>query len=424
MYKKQSQQAFRLLFTVMFLAAVSAASAQNNTNSPYTRFGYGKLFDSGFGRSQSMGGVSYGLRSKSTINAANPAAYSAMDSTSLLFEIGVSGLLSNFSAAGSSTSKFTGNLEYLAMQFPVTRRFGVSVGVMPYSYVGYNYGFSDSTRIQNPVADTAYIKQAQQFSGQGGISQAYLGLSFNWKRLSIGVNGYYMFGAINHLRAVNITSSEGHATYTSTQTAALHIHNFNTRFGLQYRQPLKNNHALTIGAVYEFQTKMNGDYSTSTIGIDSTIITSSELFDLPAIYGLGLTYSGDRLTVGADATLQQFAGARYFSRTDTLSNRMKVSVGAEYTHRPNGLRYIDRMNWRIGANYSNSYIKVGGRNTNDFSLTCGVGFPLRTIKTVINVLFEYGHIGASDYSMLRERYFKFGLNVSLNERWFFKSVIR
>ena len=54
--------------------------AQNNTNSPYTRFGYGELADRSFGAGRAMGGVGYGLRSSKQINPLNPASYSCMDS--------------------------------------------------------------------------------------------------------------------------------------------------------------------------------------------------------------------------------------------------------------------------------------------------------------------------------------------------------
>lgn len=422
-----SPRALCISFLVALVAFVSMPlSAQNNTNSPYTRFGYGQLFDGGFGRSQGMGGISYGLRSNKTINPMNPASYSSIDSTSLLFDVGVSGLLSNFSAEGKSTSKFTGNLEYLGLQFPVTRWMGVSVGMMPFSTVGYQFGFTDSTQMPNPTTDSVYSRYSQTFSGSGGISQVYLGLSFDlFKRLSIGINGYYMFGTIDNYRYLNPTVTDGNPSYETMYTSTLHIRNFNTRIGLQYHQPLKNNQELVIGAVYEFQTKMSGDFSSSMVGVDSVNTATAELFDLPNVYGLGLTYMLDnRLLVGADFTYQEFAKARYFGRTDSLNNRMKVSVGAEYTHRPTGMRYIDRMSWRLGANYSNSYINVGGQSTRDFAITCGVGFPLRTIKSVINLNFEYGKIGTNNYSMINERYFKFGLNVALNELWFFKTTIR
>ena len=57
-YKRQL-----LVFLLMMLSG--AAIAQNNTNSPYTRYGYGQLADQGSGNSKAMGGIAYGLRAVS-----------------------------------------------------------------------------------------------------------------------------------------------------------------------------------------------------------------------------------------------------------------------------------------------------------------------------------------------------------------------
>ena len=55
--------------TILLVSILSMVMfAQNNTNSPYTRYGYGQLEDDCFSRSQSMGGTSIGLRNKNSIN--------------------------------------------------------------------------------------------------------------------------------------------------------------------------------------------------------------------------------------------------------------------------------------------------------------------------------------------------------------------
>ena len=64
--------------------------AQNNTASPYTRFGYGELADRSFGAGRAMGGVGIGLRSPKQINPMNPASYSCMDSLTFIFDFGAS----------------------------------------------------------------------------------------------------------------------------------------------------------------------------------------------------------------------------------------------------------------------------------------------------------------------------------------------
>ena len=157
---------------------------------------------------------------------------------------------------------------------------------------------------------------------------------------------------------------------------------------------------------------------------DTLIVNSSELFEMPSLYGGGIMYTyDDRLMIGADFIYQEYSKALYYGKRDTLANRMKISLGAEYTHDPRGRRYIDRMAWRIGANYNNSYTKINEYQASNFSITCGVGLPLRTSKTIINVNFEYGNIGGMK-AILKENYFKFGLNFSLNEMWFVKAKVR
>lgn len=405
------------LLPVLFVASLSA---QSNTNSPYTRYGFGHLEDDCFSMSQAMGGAAIGGRNKISINPVNPASYSSIDSTTFIFEMGVSGLLSNFSTGKAYNTKFTGSLDYVALQMPVTKWMGLSVGLIPFSYVGYQYNTSDS--IQIPGSDRRN-KYSKSFNGNGGISQVYLGVSFDIaKHFSIGANAYYMFGNINHYRALSYTLSEL-TTASTVRTSTLHTGNFNGRFGVQYHETVGTKHAFVIGAIYEFKSPMSGTHTYTTEAADTVTSSMSELFDMPSLYGGGFSYTyDDRLTVSADYTYQEFAKTRFYGVTDTLCNRHKIALGAEYIHNPNGRRYIDRMYWRIGANYRNSYIKVGNRPTQDFSITCGVGLPLRTTKTMINIHLEYGNIGSE--MALKENYVKLGLNFSLNEMWFVKTKIR
>ena len=395
---------------LLALLVTPSLMAQNNTNSPYTRFGYGLLNDQSFSRSQGMGGVAYGFRSKQSINPANPASYCAVDSTSFLFDMGISALISNFKSGDVGKTTFNGNLDYLAFQFPITNWMGMSLGVTPFSVVGYDYSFSDSISAPS-LNDTVVSKYTQQFFGTGGISQVYLGVSFDiGKHVALGANVYYLFGNINHSRYLDYTSN-GVSTY---QTSTLKVRSFNARFGIQYYETIGSKHAFNIGAIYEFKSKLDGNIETTTIGVDTTTINSGNLFELPNTYGLGFTYTYDeRLTIGLDGTFMQFADAMYYGVRDSLSNRIKICAGAEYVHNPKGRYYAERMYWRFGVNYNNSYAKVGRFDAQDFSITCGAGFPLRTTKTTLNVNFEYGSVGNQLHSPLRENYFKIGLNLSL-----------
>ena len=98
---RKTKKIYILLFSVI---SISLFAQQNSTNSPYTRFGYGKLVDAGFARTSSMGGIGIGFRKNNTINVVNPASYSLIDSTSFIFEFGFSGLLSKFSTASGGSA--------------------------------------------------------------------------------------------------------------------------------------------------------------------------------------------------------------------------------------------------------------------------------------------------------------------------------
>src|SRR5690554_1491140 len=114
---------FLLVFVLFF---VQLSVGQNNTNSPYTRYGYGELVDVNSAVQRAMGGVAFGMRNNSMINPANPASYSVVDSTSFMFDLGMSGLLSMFSDTGGKIVSFTSNLEYINVQFPITKWLGLS----------------------------------------------------------------------------------------------------------------------------------------------------------------------------------------------------------------------------------------------------------------------------------------------------------
>lgn len=417
----------RAIVTVVILSVMMTwgdAYCQMTTNSPFTRYGYGQMEDGGFSRTQSMGGTSIAIYSPLHINPINPATYTSTDSTTFLFEVGVSGLLSNFKSGDATKNTFTGKLDYIALQSPITKWMGLSAGLIPFSYVGYNYSVSDSVELPGTSSKQFYT---QTFQGNGGINQVYLGLTFNlFDYVTFGANGYYMFGNLTHYRTMQYTTSNLN-NYETIVRSQQHVSNFNVRFGLQYHQPIGKSHRLTFGAIYEFQTKLRGDYELLKYSVDTITANakSGDYFQMPQMFGVGVSYEyKNRLTVGADFTMYEFSKAMFEGETGILADRMKIAVGAEYVHNPQGRRYIDRMWWRLGANYRKSYIKVDDSQTKDFSVTLGIGFPLKTSRTIIHLNMEYGNVGSQQYTKLQENYFKFGFSFSLNEMWFVKQKIR
>ena len=116
--------------------ATLGASAQNGTMSPYSRYGYGLLNDNATAAQRFMGGVGYGMNSGRQINVMNPASYAAIDSLTFLFDMGFDLDFLSSEENGVKESNNSGSLNYITMAFPLAKRLGASVGLLPYSSTG------------------------------------------------------------------------------------------------------------------------------------------------------------------------------------------------------------------------------------------------------------------------------------------------
>jgi hypothetical protein len=403
----------RILISCILLIFSVLTIAQNSTNSPYTRFGLGDVSDNANSGQRGMGGTSIGFRNAKAINTVNPASYSVVDSLSFMFDVGLSGLYSRFSAPNGNKSTSNGNLEYITLQFPVTKYAGISAGVLPYSFAGYNFSNSDSLPFGNQK-----IKTTDVYFGTGTISQVYLGAAVKFlNHFSVGANVYYMFGDVNNQRSVIYDVS----SYTpNSQSNTVKVNNLRMRYGVQYFNTFNESHSLTIGAFYESKMKMSADAERITQSQVTTSETSSNLFETPQMFGLGDFYSfNKKITVGADFSLQQWQNAKFFGKTDSLTNRMKASFGIEYTPKSNGVRYANRLCYRAGVAISDSYYDVNGQQLpKNLTATIGLGLPMPQSNSMINLSLEYGKIG--NRSLMREDYLKLTVSATINEFWFFK----
>ena len=172
-----------MLFAILMC---EGAMAQNNTNSPYTRYGIGQLSDYGSANSRAMGGVAFALRDKYQINSANPASYSAVDSLTFIFDGGVTLQKSNLSNGTVKLNANNSSFDYIMMQFRAARWVGVSLGLLPYSNVGYQMSSTSKDEVNSSNSSTV------TYAGEGGFHQLYLGAGFKiLKNLSVGANISY-----------------------------------------------------------------------------------------------------------------------------------------------------------------------------------------------------------------------------------------
>lgn len=164
---------YRQTLLVLLLTILSGvAVAQNNTNSPYTRYGYGQLSEQGSSNSRAMGGIAYGLRDKYQTNFANPASYTAVDSLTFIFDGAVSLQNTNLSNGTLKRNAKNSSFDYITMQFRASKWAAISLGLLPYSNVGYSMGeYREDTEFPDKSTTVSY-------SGEGGLHQLYLGAGF------------------------------------------------------------------------------------------------------------------------------------------------------------------------------------------------------------------------------------------------------
>ena len=154
------------LAALLAVFALTAAAQTNGSNSPYSRYGAGLLGDGGNAFNKGMAGTAYAMRHGKQNNNKNPASYSAIDSLTFLFDVGLSLQHGNLSQSGRKANAENTSIDYLNMGFRVAPRLGMSLGLMPFSTVGYK------TMYEKPLSGTVgEVKQTGTYSGDGGMHE-------------------------------------------------------------------------------------------------------------------------------------------------------------------------------------------------------------------------------------------------------------
>ncbi|MBQ8672822.1 MAG: hypothetical protein IJ511_02020 [Bacteroides sp.] len=409
-----------LLFTMMAGVAV----AQNNTNSPYTRYGYGQLADQGSGNSKAMGGVAYGLRDKYQVNFANPASYTAVDSLTFIFDGGVSLQNTNLSDGKLKRNAKNSSVDYVTMMFRLHPKCAMSLGLLPYSNVGYN--MNETQENEEVTTSSSNVN----YYGEGGLHQLYIGLGYKvWSNFSIGANVSYLWGDMTHGVAQTFPNSSSIMPWSKTTN--LDITSYKLDFGAQYTHRFDKKHALTVGVVFSPGHDVSNEaYTAVTLGNSTTGYTSSQkdtvvTCGIPTTFGVGATYTyNERLTVGMDVMFQNWSSTAFMSNKEAFTNRTRVSVGAEYLPNPQGRSYLSHVKYRVGAFYNKPYYKIDGVDAaKEYGVSMGFGLPVLRSRSVLSLSAQYVRTEGAKSNFLTENTFRICVGVTFNERWFFKRTV-
>ena len=393
------------------------AFAQNNTNSPYTRYGYGQIEDQVTGRSKAMGGVSYALRDNSQINTLNPASYTAMDSLTFLFEGGLSFQNTNFSDGNTKLNAKNSSFDYLVLQFRLKKWAAMSMGVLPVTNRGYN--FTESRVNDNPEAS-----HILNYKGSGGLHRFYAGFAVNpFEGLSVGANVSYLWGTLKHDIYILFPNSISANSQTYRKKSII-MKGVKLDFGAQYVLPLDEKRELTFGAVYSPKMSIPNDVEIENLDNTLEFDKYSSKFDVPNSYGFGVAYNKDKkLLVAMDVMREEWSKAR-FNDKFTMLDQTRISLGAEYLPALFSRNYFSTIRYRVGLYYSTPYYKIDNkRAAKEYGISAGLGLPIPKVKSQLNISAQYIRVSGKSDDFLTENHIRINLGLVFNERWFVKRKI-
>lgn len=414
-----------LIITILAFGSIFGVSAQSVT-SPYSKFGYGFLNDNASSAQRAMGGVGYAMRSGRQINAMNPASYASIDSLTFLFDMGLNFNTIWSEEKGVKSKDYSGGIDYITLQFPITKYMGVSAGLVPFSSVGYSFG-------------DEIVHGSNSREGIGGINQLYVGVGANvYKNLSVGANVSYLFGTI-----INDAYAYTDHGSTSLFERVMQIRDWRVQFGAQYSIDFGSKNRGTIGVVYSPGKSLLGKtwgtyYDISVENAKPDTVGETKLknkYSLASSLGVGLNWEWNKkLMAEVDFTYEPWKDAKsapiinentgdVVFENAQFDNRWKVAAGLQYTPKVRG-SYLQRITYRIGGFYNHDYVLVNGNNLRDYGISAGFGLPAPKSKTMINLGFEWRRREAHPATLIKEDYFNITLGINFNEMWFWRNKIR
>lgn len=416
----------RLLLAASLVLVGLGAFAQSDVESPYSVFGIGQLANKTMSvRLKGMGGLNNAMYGPGLINSGNPASYAKIDSLAFLFDAGFYFKNSTFSTSTLSEQSANASFDHVFMAFGLTDWWKMSLGVQPYSSMGY-------TMIVNSH-DPLVGNYTTSFKGSGGLNQAVVGTAFKiGKHFSVGANAKYVFGDSKTLTTLHFPDS----TYKigSRRGVDLMVSSFKFDYGLLFNTNLGNDYDLSVGVTYDQPIKLRGKKTTfiRTIAEDSEIeylidttyysVNNESFLAMPQSFGAGFTLQKhNKWCLGVDFDWTQWSHFARDGANDSLNDSWRIAAGFEYMPTHSSVsNYFRRVTYRFGGFYEHSYVNVRDHDLDRMGLSIGASLPLPRTQSKVNFALEVGRFGTKLDGLILEQYVKLDVSVSVFERWFIK----
>ena len=453
-----AKQISRVTLFLVLVCYLTPSKAQ--INSPFSRYGLGnQVLNGQNAASQAMGGFSSAFNSTmsgsygQSVNFSNPASYSQhyMTTFDIAMSLDQTTLKRTEPAAREKSAYLIPN--YLAIGVPISKekKIGFAFGLQPLTSIKYS--------VNEIVNFNGRDTLLNNYRGDGGLNQVFVGFAKGWKYLSIGLNTGYNFGRkdIETYKSISYIpdSSFFYQSKSSTKTSYAGVF---LKIGIQGEFPIyskdrpatkeKTEYTISYGATYTLDqtlkarqdlTRTIGTYTANTeTPVDTVLSVANQKgnITLPSLSSIGLALhkkqvvargSYDQWVFGMELNQAAWKDSyTFYGKTDPLSNSYMIRGGIQYNPDPYAFEnYWSTVIYRAGFFHGKDYVNIDNNGLKVTGFTFGLGMPIRKYRsydyqfTILNLALQIGQRG-SGVNNFRESYFQFTVGYSLSDVWFNK----
>lgn len=440
-----------LFLFILLTAFLPDGISQQNENSPYSRYGIGRIHNDNFIFAQGSGNLGATNIDNFHVNLVNPASYGFLQATT--FDVGLDINYNRLQTKRDAATIYGGNLNYFALAIPlinpigdfIERRernldIGLTFALKPHSTVGYDVVSTED----HPEEGTIQ----RNYQGSGSTYKFLTGTGLRYKDIAVGFNLGLLFGNIKYNSIVSFPDDI--FAYEDHFSESFSLNGFTYNVGAQYvlrlnKKAIKKDETLkpmnlVFGVYGNTSTNFKSTGETMRLGIlpDDNINIGLARYDtlvpqtqingkgvLPATIGGGLSYHHKQKII-AGLNFQKTFWSQYLNEgkltAEQLTDAICISAGMDYI--PDAASYTSfakRMRYRAGLQYQTDSRSEDGNQLKEASLSLGVGFPIIFQRKISNIDLSLTYGQSVGERLISESYVKFGLGLTFNDQeWLLK----
>lgn len=400
----------RNFIVIIAIIVLSISYLFSQGGSTLSIYGIGDIIHNSSAFYDALGTTAIAVPTDNSINLYNPALWGKLSQTRI--RAGYRFNQNRIESEGRVNWQNNGKVHSILYALSIDTSKGASICFGFNSYSTVNYLISKSIRV---VIDGYELNGEDLYQGSGGISQALLGASFKpLPFLYVGASIFADLGTINRTTKTLVYGSYASSAYNEITD---HFAGMGFRAGI-LAEPVRK---FLIGGFFETHNKTNltsNQHYIYELTLDTTFTTESKI-QLPSAYGIGISFTTDRLMFAADFSSQNFSTLQYnLGQRASFGNEYKLSLGiSRIRNKSSFVSFGERITYNWGAYYKNLYTRVDGKSISEYAGTFGFEIPI-VGSTFFNAGFVLGaRVPSADY-LPKEYFGRMILEISLGETWF------